>query len=141
MIGSISVRPPPLSWMRRLVRWGQRVNQVVVDAVDRIEPLGHLKDLGQRLTGKDGPLLDLQHDLERIRPADLFGIFVMGLDELVILRQLFVKTGEQIELEGKGGKDQRRHGYNAQDDLAPRDPAVRRGGTEKPGLRSALFHS
>ena len=90
---------------------GKRVNQIMVNPIQRIETFGHLKNFCQRLLIENVSVFDLQHNLERIRAPNRRRVLIMRLDKFMRLGQLFIEACHQIKLQGKSGKDEgdRRH--------------------------------
>src|SRR5262249_61527906 len=54
---------------------------VVVDAGDAVHRLGHVIDLRQDFFIEDVPILDLEHDVDVIGPAELLGELKVNLHE------------------------------------------------------------
>ena len=81
-----------------------RVDLVVVDAVDLVEALGHLPDLVQGLGREDRAVLHLEHDHDVVGAAEGAREAVVDLDVLVVLRQQVAEAGHQAELEAPVGE-------------------------------------
>ena len=76
-----------------------RVDLVVVDAGQDVDDLGHLEDLGQGLLIEDRSVLDLDHDRDVVRAAELVGEPGVHLHERMPVRQQVAELGEHLDAE------------------------------------------
>ena len=77
----------------------ERLDLVVVDAVDLVELLGHRPDLVERLDVEDVALANAQHDQHGVGAAEGLGELAVDLDERMRGRQQLVEAADEPELE------------------------------------------
>ncbi len=101
-----------------------RLDLVVVDAVDRVHAFRHAEDLRQVVLGEDRALFHLQHDDDVVGAAEGARVLVVHLHELVRLRQQIAEARDELQLEAPVGEERGDRQHDDHHRIAPLDQLV-----------------